>query len=91
MQKEVNDAEVQLEMSNQEYYALQRKLEEMLATITREASDIKKLEQELRDGKWWWVHSTQRPFLSCSFFKYSLILCQCSRKENIQVAKCFFL
>ena len=73
MQKEVNDAEVQLEMSNQEYYALQLKLGEMLATITREASDIKKLEQELRDGKWWWVHSTQRPFLSCSFFKYSLI------------------
>ena len=51
MQKEVRDAEVQLEMSNQEYHALQRKLEEMLATITREASDIKKLEQELRDGK----------------------------------------
>ena len=44
------DAEVQLELSNQEYYALQRKMEDMLATIAKEAEDIRKLEQELRDG-----------------------------------------
>lgn len=49
--KEVADAEVQLAFSNQEYMALQRKLEDMLATIAREAEEIKRLEQELREGQ----------------------------------------
>ena len=45
------DKEQQLMMSNQGYTALQRKLEEMLATIARETDSLKRLEQDLREGK----------------------------------------
>lgn len=44
------DAEVQLELSSGEYNALQKKLEDMLATIAKEAKDIRRLEQELKEG-----------------------------------------
>ena len=48
--KEVADKEQQLSLTNQTYAGLQRKLEEMLATIARETDALKKLEQELREG-----------------------------------------
>ena len=51
MKREVRDQEVQLEFSNQEYSELQAQLQGMLATIAKETQDIKKLEQELREGK----------------------------------------
>ena len=50
MKREVADRETQLDLSTQEYQALQTKLEHMLATIARETMEIKKLEQELREG-----------------------------------------
>ncbi len=50
VEKEMADAEVQLELSNQEYNVLHKKLEDMLTTIAREAKDIRKLEQELKEG-----------------------------------------
>ena len=50
VKREVADRETQLDMSTQQYQALQSKLEHMLATIARETIEIKKLEQELREG-----------------------------------------
>ncbi|KAI0228191.1 Centriolin [Lamellibrachia satsuma] len=51
VKREVADRETQLDMSTQQYQALQSKLEHMLATIARETIEIKKLEQELREAQ----------------------------------------
>ena len=48
--REMADKEEQLSITNQQYSALQQKLEEMLLTIAKETEDIKKLEQDLREG-----------------------------------------
>ena len=48
--REMADKEEQLNITNHQYAALQTKLEEMLLTIAKETEDIKKLEQELREG-----------------------------------------
>lgn len=50
MKHEVADREQRLDSSNQEYQGLQRQLRDMLTTIAKETNDIKKLEQELREG-----------------------------------------
>ncbi|KAK2177182.1 hypothetical protein NP493_614g00022 [Ridgeia piscesae] len=51
VKREVADRETQLDLSTQEYQALQSQLEHMLATIARETMEIKKLEQELREAQ----------------------------------------
>jgi hypothetical protein len=47
----VAEKEKQLNLTSQQYAELQRQLEGMIHTIARETEDIKKLEQELRDGQ----------------------------------------
>ena len=50
MKREAADREAQLELSTQQYHALQCKLEHMLATIARETIEMKNVEQELHEG-----------------------------------------
>ena len=51
MKKEVAEKEHKLSITTQQYVELQRQLESMIYTIARETEDIKRLEQELRDGE----------------------------------------
>ena len=51
MYAEMVDKEQQISESNQMYGQLQQQLEVMLDTIARETDDIKKLEQQLNDGR----------------------------------------
>ena len=50
VKREAAERETQLELSTQQYHALQSKLEHMLATIGRETTEMKNVEQELREG-----------------------------------------
>jgi len=50
VKREMADKEQQLNLTTREYMALQHKLEDMLMTIAKETEEIKKLEQELREG-----------------------------------------
>ena len=47
---EVADKEAQINYNNEVYEELQNQLDTMLARITKETEDIKRLEQELREG-----------------------------------------
>ena len=51
MTREVEAKEHELDLANQDYYDLQGQLEHMLATITKETNDMKKLETGLREGE----------------------------------------
>ena len=51
MQQEVAEQEEQLAITREQYHTLQYQLQDMLATIAKEAGQISKLETELREGK----------------------------------------
>ncbi|XP_074654226.1 uncharacterized protein LOC141908208 isoform X2 [Tubulanus polymorphus] len=48
---QVADKEQQITFDNEQYSDMQRQLDNMLARIAKETSDIKRLEQQLRDGQ----------------------------------------
>ena len=51
IEDEVEEREGRLDAANQQYYDLQGELQDMLHRITQETQDMRRMEQDLKDGE----------------------------------------